>query len=120
LRLAIELGPGDATLCPPSATAWLDVNAFHRREVNHQPAVDGRAPGHIVTATTNRQFEAQLAGEVDRIDHVGHATTSGNQSRMLVHQTIMNPSGFVIPRVRGLQELPRERVGKLYDCPGNR
>jgi hypothetical protein len=58
LRLAIELGPGDATLRPYRAAFGIDVNSFHRRQVDHQSAIDGRAPCHVVTATTNRDFEA--------------------------------------------------------------
>ena len=78
--------------------------------------IPSSAPG---PATTNCDFEAQLAREVDGIDHVGHATTSGDQRRALVHQTVVDPSRFLVPHVRRLQELPRERAGKFYDGVGN-
>jgi hypothetical protein len=58
LRLAIELGPSDATLRPCRTAFKIDVNSFHRRQVDHQSAIDGRAPCHVVTATANRHFEA--------------------------------------------------------------
>jgi len=95
------------------------VNAFHRRQVNHQPAIDGRAPCHVVTATTNSHLEAQLAREADGIDHVGHATTSGDQRRTFVYQAVVDFSRFLVAGVRGLQELSRERVGKLCRSVGN-
>jgi hypothetical protein len=72
-----------------------------------------------VTTTTNRHFEPQLAREVDGIDYIRHATTSGDQGRAFVHQTVMDPSGFIIPRVSRVQELPRERGSNVCDGIGN-
>jgi hypothetical protein len=58
LRLAIELGPGDAALRPYRTALGINADSFHRRQVNHQSAIDGGAPRHVVTAATNRHFEA--------------------------------------------------------------
>ena len=119
LGLAIELAPGDATLRPHRTALGIDVNAFHRRQVDHQSAIDGRASRHVVTAATNRDFEAQLAREVDGIDYVGDATASGDQRRALVHQTVVDLSRFLVARVRRPQELPGERAGKFSGNLGN-
>ena len=58
LRLAVELGPGDAALGPHGTGVGVDVDAFHRRQVDHQPAIDGGAPGHVVAAATDRHLES--------------------------------------------------------------
>jgi hypothetical protein len=55
-----------------------------------------------VAAAANRHLEAQLACEVDGIGDIGHATTSGDQRRAFVHQTVVDPSRFLIAHVRGL------------------
>jgi len=95
------------------------VNSFHRRQVDHQSSIDGRSPRHIVTATANRDFEAELAREVDGIDHVGDATAFGDQCRALVHQAVMHPSRFIVACVRRPQELPGERSGQFTGDVGN-
>ena len=119
LGFAVELAPGDAALRPYRAAFGIDVDSLHRREVDHHSAIDGRASCHVVTAATNRDFEAQLAREVDGIDHVGHATTSGDQRRALVHQPVVDLSRFLVACVRRPQELPGERAGKFTDDLGN-
>jgi hypothetical protein len=72
-----------------------------------------------VPTTANGNFEPQLVREVDGIGYVRRVTTSGDQSWALVHETVMDPSGFLIPRICRLQELPRERAGEVYDGAGN-
>ena len=115
LGFPVELAPGDAALRPYRAAFGIDVNSLHRREVDHQSAINGSAPCHVMTATTNCDFEAQLARVVDGIDHVGDATTSGDQRRALVHQTVVDPSRFIVACVRRSQELAGERAGKFTD-----
>ena len=99
--------------CARTVRLWIDVNALHRRQVDHQPAIDGRAPCHVVTAATNRHLEAELAREIDGIDDVGHAAASGNQCRALVDQTVVDLPRVLVARVRRLQELAREGGGKF-------
>src|SRR5207245_5926863 len=68
LRLAIELGPGHATLSPRSPSVGIDVNAFHPRQVDHQSALYGRPPRHIMTAATDCHLKAQLSREGDSVN----------------------------------------------------
>ena len=119
LRLAVELGPGDATLGARGAGRGIDVNAFHRQQINHQPAVDGRAPRYVVAAATDRHLKVHLSRESDGVDNVGHATTSGNQCWAFVHQTVVDFPFLLVARIGGLQELPRELAGKLDNSVGN-
>ena len=103
--LAVELAPGDAALRPHRSALGIDVDAFHRRQVDHHPAVDGRAARHVVAAAANRDLEAQPAREIDGIHHVGHAAASGDQCRPLVDQAVVDFSRFLVARVRRPQEL---------------
>src|SRR5262249_7673040 len=58
LRFSVEFGPGHTALSPNGTSAGIDVNPFHRREVDHEPAIDGGATRHVVTAAANRHFKA--------------------------------------------------------------
>ena len=113
MRLAVEFGPCDAALRPHCIPVWVDVDAFHRREVDHQTIVDGRASRDIVAPTADGDLEAEIAAELDGIDDIGHAAAAGDQRRALVHQAVMDPSRIVIARIAGLQQLPRECAGEF-------
>jgi hypothetical protein len=89
-------------LGPRGTGVRIDVNAFHRRQVDHQPAVDGRTPRHIVAAATDRHLETQLSREVDGVDDVGDATASSNQYRAFVHQTVVDFPCLLVARIGGL------------------
>ena len=102
--------PGDAALRAHRSALGIDVNALHRRQVDHHPAIDGRASRHVVAAAANRDLEAELARELDGIDDVGHAAASGDQCRALVHQSVVDLSRFLVAGVRRLQELSPEGV----------
>jgi hypothetical protein len=89
------------------------MDSLHRCEVDHQSVVDGCASGHIMTPAANRDLETELTPELDGVDNVGHAAAAGNQRRTLVHEAIMDPSRLIVAGIAGLQQLPRERVGKF-------
>ena len=61
LGLAVEPVPGDAALRPGGARLRVDVDALHQRQVDHQAALGGRAPRHVVAAAAHRDLEAPLA-----------------------------------------------------------
>jgi hypothetical protein len=66
-----------------------------------------------MTPAANRDLETELTPELDGVDNVGHAAAAGNQRRTLVHEAIMDPSRLIVAGIAGLQQLPRERVGKF-------
>jgi len=76
--LAVEFAPGHTTLSPNCASAKIDVNTLHGCEVDHEPAIDGGAPRHIVAAAANRDLKVQVSRKLDGADNVGHAAGAGN------------------------------------------
>jgi hypothetical protein len=108
LGFAIELAPCDAALGPHAAGERIDVDAFHRRKVDHDAAVDSRASGHIVAAATNGHLELKLAGHSDGVRDIGHAAASRDQRRPLVDQTVVHFPGIVVSGVTRLEELTQE------------
>ncbi len=70
-------------------------------------------------AATDCHLETELSREIDGVDDVGHATASGNQCRMLVHQTVMDFPCLLVTYIDGLKELSGKPAGKLDDSIGN-
>src|SRR5262249_15641793 len=67
LRFAVELAPGAPALRPYFLPIHIDMDAAHRRQIDHQPAIDGGASGDIVAAAADRDCEVELASEPDGI-----------------------------------------------------
>src|SRR5262245_35156156 len=81
LRFAVELTPSGPALRPHRSADSIDVKAFHGRQVNHYPAIDGRASCHVVAAATNRDQKAEPGREIDGIHDIGHTAASVDQCR---------------------------------------
>ena len=109
---------------PPCARAVrvlrIHVDAFHQRQVEHQPAINGGASRHIVTAAPHRDFQVQRARQMHRLDDIGDAAAARDQRRPLVHQAVVDFPGFLVARIGRLQELPCKRLGMLGDSVGQR
>ena len=94
------------------------MNSLHWRQVEHHAAIDRSSARNVVTAATNRDFEAELAGEIDGIHDVGDAAAAGDQRRALVDEAVMHLPCNLVPGICRLQELPAERDFKL-GCSGS-
>ena len=71
--------PGDAALRPGGPRLRIHVNAFHQRQVDHQPAINGGASRHVVTAAPHRDFQVQRARQMHRLDDIGDAAAARDQ-----------------------------------------
>jgi hypothetical protein len=91
----------------------VDVNAFHQRQIDHQPIVYGRASGDVVTAAAHGDFEPARASEAHRICNVRHSQAPGDQRRPLIDKAVVNFSHIVIRRGTGLDKLAEECLGKF-------
>jgi hypothetical protein len=97
----------------------IDVNPFHRRQVNHYAAIDRSASCHVVTASANRHFEAQLLRKPDRPGHICRVTALRDQRRAFGHQPVVHPSRLFVACICGRQELPEEGIAKFGRSSGN-
>jgi hypothetical protein len=61
-----------------------------------------------MAAAPHGELEAVLARECDRGDDVGHALAARDQRRALVDHPVVDASDFVVTRVVGIEQLPRE------------
>ncbi len=116
LRFAVQFFPQHAALRPRGARHRIDVDAFHRRQIDHHAAIDGRPSGHVVTAAADGDFEIERTRQLDRVSDVGRTEASRDERRTLVDQAVVHAAGFVVSRVGRLQQLSGECRGEF----GNR
>jgi len=108
LGFAIELFPQDAALGPDGTSPHVDVNAFHRGQVDQQPMIERGVPRNIVAAAANGDVQAHGSCQRHRIDDIGDAVTARDRRRALVDQAVVHPSPAVIAGVGGLNQLSCE------------
>jgi hypothetical protein len=95
------------------------VNAFHQGQIDHESAIDSRAPGNVVTAPTNCHFEAQLSRKFDGIHNVRDTATPRDKRRSFVRESVVNFSSIFIASVARRQEFAGEGCGEIDDGIGN-
>ena len=76
------------------------MDALHRGEIDHHPAVDGAVPGDVVTAAADGDLEIQRPRQLDGVRDVGGAMASRDQRRPLVDQAVVDASGLVVAHRR--------------------
>ena len=104
LRFAIELGPEDTTLGAGQAGPRVHVDSLHRREVDHQPAVDGGMTSDVVPAATDRDLEIERPGNLHGIADVSNTTAACNQRGALVDEPVVNAPRVLVIRVCRLEQ----------------
>jgi hypothetical protein len=89
------------------------MDALHRRQVDHQPALGRRAPGHVVAAAADGGFEPVVARQLHGIDDVGHAAAARDQRRALVDEAVVHPAGVLVAGIGRPEELSREDLRQV-------
>jgi hypothetical protein len=78
------------------------VDSFHRRQIDHQTAVDDGVTCHVVPTATDGHFQLERVCQLDRIAYVCHTTAARDDGGMLVDQSIVYAPRVVVFRVGGL------------------
>ena len=95
LRFAVDVSPDRAALDRGSPGHRVDGHGPHPREVDDDAAVAARQTGHGVPAAPHRDQQVPLAGEVDRVDHVGGAGRSDLERRAPVVHGVVDRIGVI-------------------------
>src|SRR5262245_2142380 len=120
LRLAVVLLPEDAALGSGEPRSGIDMDALHRRQVDHEPVVDGGPTGHVVAATADGHFQIQRPGELHGVGHVGGAPAAGDEGRALVYEPVVNAASLLVAGVARLKELSGESRSEVSNGRGKR
>src|SRR5262245_25578431 len=113
LRLAVVFLPEDAALGSRDLRSGIDMDPLHRRQVDHEPVVDGGPTGHVVAATADGHFQIQRPGELHGVGYVGGAPASGDERRALIDETIVNTPSLFVAGVARLEELAGESRSEI-------
>src|SRR5262249_26303469 len=89
LCFVVKLTPGDAGLGTGGLALWIDTNAFHWREVDHQASIAGRVTRYIVAAAAYGDQQMVASGEIDRVNHVSDpGAASDNRGPAIDHRIV--------------------------------
>ena len=83
-------------------------NGPHSGKVNHQAVVAERTTAYVVSTTANRRNQIIRASEMDCCNHVSDARAPGDYLWMFADTCIPDLTGFVVARIRWLENLALE------------
>ena len=73
----------------------VDVNSFHRGEVNKQPVITA-SQSAVVTATTNGDKKLLIATKMHRADHIRCIDASSDKKGSLIHHSIIELADHIV------------------------
>jgi hypothetical protein len=108
MRFSIDVTKSCSALYPNSTSLLIYENGPHPGKVDHQTVITERTAAYIVSATSNRRDQTIPVSELDRCNHVSDAGASRDYPRMFTDTCIPDLTGFVVARIRWLQNLTME------------
>ena len=109
----VDLAPGAAAADADGAGLRVDLDRLHRREVDHDPVVDGAEAAAVVAAAADRQRQVVLGGEADRPGDVVGVRAAGDQRRAAVDHRVVDGARLGVGRVVGTDQLAAETAQLL-------
>ncbi len=104
----VELSPDDTALGSRGRAIRIDRNPLHLAEIDHQPAVRDGAPGDVVTATADRDFESLAARERQSRNDVVRRSAAHDQRGPAIDEAVVHRSRDVIACVSRLENRSRD------------
>ena len=116
LGLTVKLAPQHATLGMYTPLRGIDANAFHRAQVNHQPAVTGGMASGVVSpprmATSRSWVRAKVTACTTSAMPVQRAIRAGT----FVDHAIPDLAGRFIVCIIGTEQGPLQAVIECLNC----
>ena len=109
----VDVRPLAATVDPDEVLVRLDRRRAHRTEVDHERIVGNPEPAGVVSAASDCQVDAVLAGEAHARDHVSGVGAAGDSRRPLVDHRVVDGAGAVVVLVAGPDELAVQGLGEV-------
>jgi hypothetical protein len=115
LRFMVELAEAQSRLRPRGPPGWVDTDAFHRQQIDHQTAgADGLA-GIVMPTTADRYEKAVFARKANTADDIGRAGTARDQRRALVDHAVPDLAGGIVALIFGAQQFAAKVGCELVD-----
>jgi uncharacterized OsmC-like protein len=116
---AVEVGPERAAVRAGGLRRRVDVDASHRRQVDHQRVVLDGAAGDVVAAAANRDVETRSAREVHGVDDVCCVGAAGDRRGAAVDHRVVNRASGLVAVVGGREDGAGKVDAELFE-PGRR
>jgi len=116
LERIIHLAPGASAFCTKLARRSVNLDAFHARQINHEPAVAHGKPGNVVARPPDRYQQVLLTRKIHGLDHIVRADASGNEGRPPIDGDVEDFACAVISKVAGNDKLTTKMRLQLLDC----
>jgi hypothetical protein len=113
LGLAVHLGPQAAGLHRRTSSLGIHTDALHRREVDHQPAVQDGVARHAVASATHRDGKTLVTRETQGGQHVRRPGAASDENRTPVDGGVPYPPRGVVPGVARLEQFAPEGPAKV-------
>jgi hypothetical protein len=108
----IDVGPRRAALHVHGAAGGVETDAAHRRQVDHQAAVDHGCARDVVPAAADRERQRVLRGEADGCGHVVLAGAARDRRRTLVDHAIPHAARSLVLGVVGGDHVADQALGE--------
>ena len=111
----VEVGEGAAGLDNRPAGAWVYLDAFHQREVDHEAVVADCIARNVVPSTPDRDKEVVPAGEPDGLHDIVSRRATGDQRGAAVDHGVPDLAHLVVSLVAGKKYVPAKVRLELID-----
>ncbi len=98
LGFAIEVGQGRPAPDSGGPRVGIDLHRFHRRQVDHEPALADGIARDVVAAAAHGQEQIVVPRKAHRQRDVGRAGTAGDQRRAAIDHGVPDGAGLVVAR----------------------
>jgi hypothetical protein len=115
MGLMIKVAPSRPTLSPGRAPHWINANAVHSGQIDHDAVVAYCKAWNTVATTTDRYQKIVVTSKIDGINHIGNPSTAGDQRWMSVDHPIMDLANKVIGLAAGAEQFAPQALLEFFD-----
>jgi hypothetical protein len=100
----VKVAPSCSTLSPGRVPYWINANAVHSGQINHDATVTYCKAWNTMPTTTDRYQKMVGPGEIDGVNHIGNPNAAGDQRWVSVDHPIMDLANKVIGLAAGVEQ----------------
>src|SRR5207248_3470741 len=108
-----DLAPRAAAADAHGARLRVDLDVLEQRQVDDDSAVARPEPGAVVAAAADREREAAVAREADRVSDAGGVFGARDERRPAIDHRVVYGARLLVIGVVGADEAPAEAGHRL-------
>jgi hypothetical protein len=115
MRFSVKIAKSRSALYSNSPGCIMYENGPHLGKVYHQSVVTERTAADVVPTAPNRRQQIIRASEIDRGNHISHASAPSDQSGTFIDTCVPDLAGLVVANIRRLENLPVKYRPERFD-----